>query len=99
MFIENNCVIKHEGKSYKSGGSFIGKSKGGKMGGVMYAYPKANKVGTWDGKRKFDAFFGNEWISNMRDIRQSVYFSYEGKKFYGIYYKSNSDIVRVREIK
>jgi hypothetical protein len=100
MFIENDCSIVLEGKTFSNGGAFIGKRKdNGKLGGILYAYPKEDKVGTWDGKTKFNAFFGNEWTSNMRDKRQSVYFSYDGKKFYGVYYKTNSDIVRVRELK
>lgn len=66
--------------------------------GLLYAYPKDNMVGGWADKL-VNATFGNEWVSNMGDKRQSVYFSFEGKKYYGIYFKTNSDIVRYRMLK
>jgi hypothetical protein len=56
-------------------------------------------VGSWDGSLKIPALFLNEWVNSMGDIRQRVRFEYQGKKFSGIYYKSGSDIVRVKEVK
>ena len=100
QFIDQNCKISLQGKTFTSGGAFIaGNRKTKKLGGILYAYPKEKKVGNWHGSIKVPAYFGREWYSNMRDKRQSVYFTYNGISFYGVYYKSNSDIVSVRQIK
>ena len=119
-FIETDCKIEFEGKTFESGGSFlVPNRKTGKLEGLLYAsikepeqkaqlntnlgvWPLSNwgtkgTVSSWDGSIKIDALFLNEWQSNMGDIRQVVRFEYEGKKFSGIYYKSGSDIVRVKE--
>ena len=96
-FMETATIIL-DGKEFASGGGFLLKDKNGKFGGLLYAYEKEGKIGDWSGKCKVSAHFGNIWCSNMGDKRQSVYFSYDGHNFYGVYFKSNSDIVRVREI-
>lgn len=93
-FIEKDCLFK----GVSSGGAFIGlNTKTGLKGGVMYAYPKENKIGSWDGKLKIKAVYTSEWMSNMGDMRQMVYFNYKGKSFYGVYYKTGGSIVRVKE--
>jgi len=97
-FVDTDCTIEIQGQKFTNAGAFIGKDKNGKYGGLVYAYEKDGMVGNWDGSIMLKAHFGNEWTSNMGDIRQSVYFTYEGTKFYGVYYKSNSDIVRCRQI-
>ena len=97
-FADVKCTIEIEGKKFTSGGAFIGKDKNGKYGGLLYAYEKTNQVGNWDGSIKVNAIFGRGWKSNFGDIRQSVWFTYKGTCFYGVYYKSNSDIVRCRQI-
>jgi hypothetical protein len=97
-FIEKGCKVRFKGKSFESGGSFIGKhKKTGKFGGILYAYPRESKVGDWKGTWKVPAKFGYEWTSNMGDRRQTVEFDVGKRKFTGTYFKSGSDIVRVRE--
>lgn len=56
-------------------------------------------IGSWNGELKIKAYYFNEWISNFGDTRQSVYFILKNKAFHGIYYKTNSDIIRVKELK
>ena len=98
-FVETDCTVKFNEQSFTSGGAFIGRRKdNGKLGGILYAYEQQNMVGDWHGQTKVLARFGNEWHSNFGDTRQSVYFTWQGIPFYGIYYKSGGDIVRVREI-
>jgi len=100
QFIDQSCSINLQGMTFTSDGAFILRNiKTNKLGGILYAYPKENKVGNWDGKIKVSAYFGREWYSNMGDKRQAVYFTFNKISFYGVYYKTNSDIVRVRQIK
>lgn len=100
QFLEDNCTIEIDGKSFTSGGSFIGKHrKTGLLGGCLYAYPKENKIGSWNGEIKIPCKFKNQWLSNMGDTRQLIYFEYKGHKFWGIYYKSSGDLVRIKEVK
>jgi len=92
--------LKLKGKVFKSGGAWLLKhKKTGMLGGVLYAYPKEKKVGDWIGKWKVPAKFGGEWVSNMGDKRQHVKFNIGKKRFSGIYFKSGSDIIRVRQLK
>jgi len=98
--IERKCVFEFEGRSFEAGGAFIGVNpKTGKHGGIVYAFENEKRVGNWHGDIKTSAHFGREWISVFGDKRQSVYFQWKGINFYGVYYKSGSDIVRVREIR
>jgi len=100
QFIDQSCSINLQGMTFTSDGAFILRNiKTNKLGGILYAYPKENKVGNWDGTIKVSAYFGREWYSNMGEKRQAVYFTYNKISFYGVYYKTNSDIVRVRQIK
>lgn len=56
-------------------------------------------LGSWDGSLKVQvAYRGSEYRSNFGDIRQSVWFRWNGLYFHGIWYKSGSDIVRARQI-
>ena len=98
-FIEENCKIDLNGNSFESGGSYLLTRKDtGKKVGLFYAYENDKKVGNWHGDKKVNAIFGHTWRSNFMDKRQSVYFTWEGTRFYGVYYKENSDIIRAREI-
>jgi len=98
--MEQDCSITVGGKIFHADGSFIGiNKKTGKHGGVVYAYEKEAMVGNWHGDIKVKARFGKTWRSNMKDYRQSVYFSWRGISFYGIYYKSCGELVVAREIK
>ena len=99
-FVDQNCTFTFEGKAFTSGGAFLGiDKKTGKMGGLLYAFEKDKQVGNWHGTIKINAYFGREYYSNMGDKRQSVYFTWHGKPFYGVYYKTNSDLIRCREVK
>lgn len=99
-FIEKDCIFEMDGKSFESGGSWLlVNKKTGLLGGILYAFQKENKIGSWNGKLKINAVFGNEWYSNFGDKRQTVKFEYKGKKFTGTYYKSAGDLVRVKEVK
>jgi hypothetical protein len=97
-FVEHDCKLSIQGKEFSSGGSCI-ISKDGKAKGLLYAYPKDGKVGTWDKSKTFPAKFGTSYRSNMGDERQIVHTNIDGKNFVGTYFKTNSDIVRLRETK
>lgn len=98
-FIETNASIKIKGKKFTFGGSYLLKNKKTKkLEGILYAYPNDKAVGTWDGKTKIPADYGKEYTGNLGDQRQTIHFSKDGKKFTGTYYKSSSDIVRVKQI-
>lgn len=94
MYIEKDCIIEHEGRKFESGGAVIANGQA-----ILYAYEKDKAVGTWHGDKKYPAYYGHEWRSCFGDKRQSVYFSIDNVKYYGVYYKSGSDIVRARAIK
>ena len=102
-FIEQDCVIEHQGRKFESGGAYIGRHrKTGRLGGILYVIREESKptyVGSWDAQMKVPARFGCSWTSGFGDTRQSVYFELEDKPFYGIWYKSGSEIVRCREVK
>jgi hypothetical protein len=67
------------------------------MGGVLYAYPKEGKVGNWRGTWKTPAEFGTEYRGSMGDTRQNVKVKIGKKEFYGTYFKSCGDLVRIKE--
>lgn len=108
--IEKSNII-HEGKTFEGMGSFLmPNSENGRLEGILYHLGDLKKlnqyrdtslgsVGSWDSSFKVKAYYLNSWISNFGDERQSVYFMIKGKPFYGIYYKTNSDIIRVKELK
>ena len=103
-FIEDKACIEIMGKKFCSGGSYLLTRKdNGKKQGIFYAYPRKDgtglEVGTWDGSQKVRAIRGDSWCSNMGDERQSVWFTWDGVKLYGVWFKTNSDIIRAREIK
>ena len=99
--LETECAFKFQnGKSFttESGAWILELKDTGLFIGILYAYPKESKVGSWDGSLKIPALFLNEWYSNMGDRRQLVHFEYQWRRFSGTYYKSNSDLVRIREL-
>lgn len=98
-FIEQDCTFSVEGKTFTSGGSYLVPNKRGRLVGLFYAYPKEDSIGNWSGDLKIPARYSTEYYSNFGDKRQTLYFEYEGKAFIGIWYKSGSDIVRVREVR
>lgn len=108
--IEKADII-HEGKTFEGMGSYLMPNpKTGRLEGILYNGNETKKlnqynnssigyIGSWDGTLKIKAYFTHKWISNFGDTRQAVYFMMDNKPFYGIYYKTNSDIIRVRELK
>jgi hypothetical protein len=103
---EGQCIetstITIDGKSFTSGGSFIGKNPiTGKYEGIVYGYETENKVGTWDGSFKVTAYFGKIFYANfLNNRRRFVWFTHNDIKFVGINYSvDNSDCYTVREIK
>lgn len=99
-YIERDAKIKLMGKEFESGGAFFAKRrKDNLMGGIVYAYPKEGKIGNWIGTWKVPAHFGHEWLSNMGDTRQNITFHVGNKGFTGTYFKSGSEIIRVKELK
>ena len=98
-FVEEACTITFQGKSFTSGGGWIMRRKDtGKREGMLYAHESEKTVSSWDGSIKYPAHVGHVWRSNMGDTRQSVSFKANGRNFSGVYFKSGSDIVRVREV-
>lgn len=104
-FMDQNCMIEHEGQKFESGGAFIAlNKKTGKLGGRVYTHCNPDKgvyeVSNWHGTIKIKASFGTIWTSNFGDRRRSVYFWYEGKAFYGMWCSIDfNELVSVREIK
>ena len=107
--IEKSDILL-EGKVFEGMGSYIMPNQKGMLEGILYQTGEIKKlsqysnmnigfVGSWDGTFKVKAYYLNSWISNFGDERQAVYFMIKDKPFYGIYYKTNSDIVRIRELK
>lgn len=66
--------------------------------GIAYAYENDKMIGGFADKL-YNASFMYEWKSNMGDLRQSVYWTIDGQNYYGVYYKSNSDVIKWRKIK
>jgi hypothetical protein len=94
-FIEKSCTIKHRGKSYTSGGSFVANCSDGYARGVVYVDPKENRVTTWHGKKIATASLGRTFQGNFCKMR-SVSFEFAGAKFTGRYCPDWADAVKVR---
>lgn len=93
---QNECDKRNKETSRKEVLAFIANSPDKY---VAYAYPKRNEIGTWTGEKLGTAQFVKEWRGNMGDMRQSVYIvGVNGVKYYGVYFKSGSDLVRMRRI-
>jgi hypothetical protein len=97
-FIEKNCKIEHEGKTFESGGSFIADCSDGFRRGVVYANPDKRVVTTWHGEPIAHAEYGRIYQGNFCKM-QSVKFTYEGTLFIGRYCPDWSQMVRVRSTK
>lgn len=102
-FIDQDCTIEHEGKTFTSGGAFIARrTDTGKFGGIVYAEWRDDKpftVSNWDGDIRMPAQKGKVWLSNFGDKRRSVWFEWNNVKFYGVWCSiDNNQVVRVKEI-
>jgi hypothetical protein len=101
QFVEKECCLEFEEKKFCSGGSWLLQNKKtGKLEAGLYENQKENQVTDWHGKTKFQAHYGNEWISNFGDKRQVVYCWINDKKFSGIWYsKDFNQYIHFKEIK
>jgi hypothetical protein len=100
QFIDQNCTIEIEGRSFSSGGAFLCiNTETGKMEGSLYADSKEKRViQNWDGSIKIPANYYGFHRGNMGDRRCFVRFKYNGKNFFGRWFGMDwSEIVRVRE--
>jgi hypothetical protein len=108
-FIESDCKIELGGREFTSGGAWLcQRIDTGRFEGWLYAYKKVISektgsyqiwVGTWDGSKQVHCTTGQEYYSNFGDTRQSLWFRWNGRYFWGIWYKSGGDLVKCREIK
>ena len=108
-FIEQDCCLEVEGKSYYAGGAWLLlNKKTGLREGVLYLHREIKEkcgakwihwfVGTWDGSKRVRALCLNEWRSNFGDTRSHFFFVWDDVRFWGINAGDN-DIVRCREYK
>lgn len=87
-FIDSECTITHNGKSYTQGGAWMMKRKDtGKFEGRVYHTEKNGRhfVQNWDGSFEVPAIVGRMWRSNMGDRRQSVWFKWNNRYFHGVH--------------
>lgn len=99
--MERECIFKHEGVSFESGGAFIGlDKKTGKHGGAVYASWDTQEVSNWHGDIRCPAHYGPEFRSNMRDKRRYVWFTWKGIHFCGCWCSTDwNQLLFVREVK
>ena len=101
-FVETDCMITHEGKTFESGGSYLVDCTDGYRRGVVYAKPigTPNTTGcpcvtTWHGEYIASAHFGREYRGNFCRM-QSVSFTLDGVRYTGRYCPDWSQAVKVR---
>lgn len=102
--IERDCKVEFEGKTFESGGAFIGiDSKTGKHVGYVYGKIDSNKyhwVTNWHGNIKVNAHFGNVYRSNFGDRRRHVQFRWKGINFHGVWCSIDfNELIKVKEMK
>jgi len=98
--LEQACTLEHNGKTFESGGAFIGVDAKGIHGGVVYGNCNMPEVMNWHGDIRVPAKYGRIYRSNMGDKRRHVWFTWKGIKYHGVWCSIDwSQIVRVREIK
>jgi hypothetical protein len=68
--LELDCTIKVNGHSFTANGSFLVPDKKGKLHGILYAYDKESKIGTWDGSIKIGAEYLHEWKNGFALIHE-----------------------------
>ena len=97
-FADVAATINVNGKSFTSGGAFIGKDKNGQYGGVLYGDYEHKIISNWDGSIKIPARYYGFHCGNMGDERCFVRFTYKGVNFFGRWFGMDwSQIVRVRQ--
>lgn len=103
-FIDQNCTLTVDGKSFTSGGGFLGLDKNGKMGGLLYGnwknHTSYSDISNWDGSVKIPAYYYGHHTGNMGDERCYVRFTYNGKRFFGRWCGIGmNQCINVREVK
>lgn len=97
-FIEQDCTIELDGKSFTSGGSYIGKRvDNGKYEGILYASVKTSEVTSWDGKLRIPAKYGIPFYNSLGIKMQYVWFKYNGINFYGLRGCDCRDDIKVKQ--
>jgi hypothetical protein len=105
-FIEQDCKIVHEGKTFESGGSWMMQRADTKQYvGILYLYTTTiapgrvtYHVGTWDGSKKVPCSVFSHWRGNFGDKRLALRFHWDGMAFTGIQAGDNQ-IVRCKQLK
>jgi hypothetical protein len=106
-FMERKCCITLEGNRFCAGGSVLAPCTDGRWRGIVYDGSKdrpwshMGTVKTWEGKvLSYHAIYGPVWTSNFGDQRRGVWFTYEGRRFYGVLCSIGwNRLIRVREIR
>lgn len=98
--MEKDCKFSFEGKTFESGGAFIGKDKNGKHGGRVYGNETKMEVSNWHGDIKVKASYGHVFRSNFGDKRRYVWFTWKGISFYGLWCSIDwNQLIPVKECK
>lgn len=106
-FVEQACVVEHEGQKFESSGAWLAKCSDGYMRGVVYAKPMGYKpysptcggiVTDWHGNKLADAVYGRQYQGNLCKMR-CVAFTVDGVKYAGRWCPDWADAVRVRSTK
>lgn len=106
-FVESDCTITHQGKSFTCGGAWIADCTDGRQRGVVYVKPEKPECGRdrypfachgivtdWHGNKIAAAYFGNIYQGNYCRMRV-VTFTHNGRRFSGRYCPDTSQAVRV----
>jgi hypothetical protein len=98
-FVEKDCKIEHEGKTFESGGSYLLPCTDGKIRGAVYVSEENMRrvVTTWHGEVIAPATW-TDYQGNFCRMRR-VSFTWQGRKFVGDYCPDWSELVKVRSTK
>lgn len=96
-YVETDCTISHEGRTYEAGGSVLLNCTDGKVRGVVYVNDRDHTVTTWHGERIAFATWTDS-RGNFCKMRR-VSFTYAGIRIIGEYCPDWSQMVRVRSTK
>lgn len=96
-FVEQNCIIEHDGQFFEAAGAFLLPCTDGKIRGVIYVNKGAGEVRTWHGDRIAAASFV-DYQGNFCRMRR-VSFTLDGHKYIGDYCPDWADACKVRTTK
>jgi len=109
-FVEENCTIEHEGKTFEAGGSYLCNCSDGYVRGTVYAkkgdtmsdHSRAygwGKVTTWHGEEIAKCYFYPAYRNNMGAWIRPISFTVNGIAFKGRYGEDWKDCVNVKSTK